>query len=343
MKPYINFLIFVLVAIGLYTAFGILTFKEDEPTPFVFSEPKMPVEVIKADDLAANTPAVEEAQKALNSYREDQKAAPQQANDTIALLVDRMTNSDLPLYFLSSPNEQNGNKRSFETLSMKSASIIDPASSTTKQTLNCSAKTPTATMIIGTSSKDQISCDAVRDTKGGPTDIDYMLIGGPEDDVITDVNGNRVVNGGTGNDTIKLGAGRSIIVLDASWGKDTLDVDCTGSAIQSNEIPTGFAIPWVYKTTNFIVLGNSINPKDVEWQGNVLTNKVTGDTLTVNQNCFTVVPTLPNPTGVPGAVSTSTSDTTATPVPAPAAVAVPVPAPATAPVTAPMTVPASKP
>ena len=62
--------------------------------------------------------------------------------------------------------------------------------------------------------------------------------------------------------------------------------------INPGEVPTGFSIPWVYKTTNFIVLGNSINPKDIEWRGNVLTNKVTGDTLSVNQNCFTVVPSI---------------------------------------------------
>jgi len=110
--------------------------------------------------------------------------------------------------------------------------------------------------------------------------------------MITDAVGNRVVNGGTGNDTIKLGQGRTIIVLDASWGKDTVTVDCTGAMIAQTDIPTGFSIPWIYKTENFIVLGNSINPKDVEWNGNVLTHKVTGDTLTVNQNCFTVVPAL---------------------------------------------------
>lgn len=299
MKPYINFLIFILAAVALYTAYGMVMFQEDEPKPFVFSEPKLPPEFLLMDEANANTAdaqqktlAVEEAQKALGYYREQQQKAPQQANDTIALLVDRMINSDLPLYFLSGPNDQNGNKRSFETLHINSASIIDPTLSTAKQALNCAAKTPTATIIIGTSGKDAIGCDLNRDIRGGATDGDFMLIGGPDDDFITDVTGNRIVNGGTGNDTIKLGAGRSIIVLDASWGKDTLTVDCTGSTIAPAEIPTGFAIPWVYKTTNFIVLGNSINPKDVEWRGNVLTHKITGDTLTVNQNCFTVVPAL---------------------------------------------------
>ncbi len=299
MKPYINFLIFVLVAIGLYTAYGMFMFQVDEPKPFVFSEPKMPVELILMDEANANTPdgkqkslAVEEAQKALNYYRDEQKKAPQQANDTIALLVDRMTNSDLPLYFLSGVNPQNDNKRIFETLRIDSSSIIDPSAASGKLALNCAAKVPTANIIIGTSGKDAINCDTSRNTNGMSQEADMMLIGGPEDDVIVDTMGNRIVNGGTGNDTIKLAIGRSIIVLDASWGKDTLTVDCMGSSIAPSEIPTGFSIPWVYQTANFIVLGNSINPKDVEWNGNVLTHKITGDTLTVNQNCFTVVPAL---------------------------------------------------
>jgi hypothetical protein len=62
--------------------------------------------------------------------------------------------------------------------------------------------------------------------------------------------------------------------------------------VNEAEIQKGFPIPWVYKTTNFIVLGDGIDPKDVSWKDNVLTNTVTGDTLTVNQNCFTVVPSV---------------------------------------------------
>jgi hypothetical protein len=300
MKPYINLLIFVVAAIALYTVYGMLTFQVDEPRPFVFSEPKMPADLIKMDeansaDAKIKTLAVEEAQKAIGYYRDEQKKAPQQANDTLALLLDRMTNSDLPLYFLSAPNPQNSSLRNFETLKINSASVIDPATSNVKPNLNCTSKTPVATMIIGTDGKDTISCDASRDVVGQGNDADYMFVGGPENDQITDGTGNRIVNGGTGDDLITLGAGRSIIVLDASWGKDTLKVDCNQASILPNQIPKGFAIPWVYKMTNFIVLGNSLNPADVEWRGNVLTHKITGDTLTVNQNCFTVVPALPNP------------------------------------------------
>jgi len=295
MKPYINLLIFVLAAVAIYTAYELVTFKVDEPRQFVFSEPKLPPEMIKEDEEFSSMGnsktsdiAVNEAQKAFSIYREAQKVAPQQVNDTLALLLGRMTGSDLPLYFLSAATPQNGMYRVFETLKIDTQNKIE--ASETKKTLNCTSKIPVASIIIGTSGKDVISCDAKRDITGSISEPDFIFIGGPENDQISDSLGNRIVNGGTGDDTIKLGMGRSIIVLDASWGKDILDIDCAGSNINPSEVDSGFAIPWVYKATNFIVLGNSINPKDVVWEGNVLSNKSTGDTLTVNQNCFTVVP-----------------------------------------------------
>lgn len=296
MKPYINFLILLVVAVCLYTAYGLITFSVDEPREFVFNEPKIPAELILMDETN-NTPegkakalAVDEAQKALDYYTAAQAKAPQQANDTIALLVDRMTNSGLPLYFLSAPNAQAGGLRNFETLKINTDSVIDPSTAKTKPNLNCSSKTPSAYIVLGTSDKDSISCDVNRDITGIANAPDVFLIGGPENDQIVDVVGNRIVNGGTGDDVIKLGAGRSIIILDASWGKDTLTVDCTGAMVENNQIPKDFSIPWVHKTANFIVFGSSLNPSDVEWRGTVLTHKITGDTLTVNENCFTTVP-----------------------------------------------------
>ncbi len=297
MKLHINFLLLVLAAVVVSTIYGLLTFQVDEPQPFVFNEPKLPPEFLLQDEAIQNNgenqtkiAAVEDAQKALTIYKDYQKNAPQQANDTIALLVERMTNSDLPLYFLSSPNTQQGSVRKFETLTINTNSIIDPT--TAKQNFNCSSKAPVANIIIGTSGKDMIVCDTMRDITGTVVEPDFMFMGGPDDDQITDALGNRIVNGGTGNDTLKLAAGRSIIVLDASWGHDKVDINCAGAMIIPSEIPANFSIPWVHKTTNFIVLGSSINPADVAWKGNVLTHNITGDTLAVNQNCFNVVPAI---------------------------------------------------
>lgn len=297
MKLYINFLIFIITAVILYTAYGILNFTKDEPTPFTFSSPVLPPELVKQDEGGAKSQevaqqklAVDQAQRALTGYHLAQASLPQQASDTLALIVDRMTSSDLPMYFLSAPNLQTGNTRTFQLLKIDTQHTLEGGQST--GALNCAAKPPTSSIVIGTTGKDVISCDAMRDVTGLSQDPDYIFIGGPDNDQITDGTGNRIVNGGTGDDVITLGKGRTILILDASWGHDTVTVDCSGATIGAGEIPKDFPIPWIYKTTNFIVLGKSIDPKDIVWNGNVLTDKVTGDTLTVNQNCFTVVPAM---------------------------------------------------
>lgn len=296
MKQYINLLVFVLVAIAIYTAYGIFTFQKDEPQKFVFNEPKLPPELIAQDDAPQRPDeakqqkqAVEDAQTALTNYHDIMTKLPQQPKDTLSVLIDRMTTSDLPLYFLGAADPQKGNLRSFETLKIDTDSVID--ASQKKQNLNCMAKMPVAKILIGSAGKDIMACDASRSLVGPARDPDYIFIGGPENDQITDATGNRIINGGTGDDDIRLGAGRSIIMLDASWGHDTVTVDCAGAVVSDREIPKDFPIPWIYKTMNFIVLGKSIDPKDVVWDKNVLKDKVTGDTLTVNENCFTVVPT----------------------------------------------------
>jgi Ca2+-binding RTX toxin-like protein len=301
MKPYINFLILIVAAAALYTAYGILTFTADEPRQFTFNEPKVPANLILMDEEKAKTPegklkqvAIDDAQRALDYYSSMRSKAPQQANDTITLLVSRMTSSHLPFYFLST-NTKKGELRSFGTLKIGTDSVIDPSTADKKISLDCATKTPIASIVMGTDQKDSISCDVTRNISINSPDYDVFLMGGPENDQIIDSTGNRIVNGGTGNDIIRLGAGRTIIVLDASWGNDTLTVDCSGTMVDPSEVPKDFSIPWVGKTTNFIVLGDSINPTDLEWKGNVLAHKITGDTLVVNDKCFTVVPNIPNP------------------------------------------------
>jgi Ca2+-binding RTX toxin-like protein len=193
----------------------------------------------------------------------------------------------LPSYFLSAPDASAGGMRVFQMLSLN---VTDMA--TDKSPLDCKGKDAAAGVVVGSSGQDVLSCGLNRDITGKTFEKDVVFIGGPDNDKITDSVGNRIINGGTGDDSISVGAGRTLLVLDAAWGHDTVTMDCTGATVNEAEIQKGFPIPWVYKTTNFIVLGDGIDPKDVSWKDNVLTNTVTGDTLTVNQNCFTVVPSV---------------------------------------------------
>lgn len=298
MKQFLTLLVIIIAAISLYTIYGLLSFQADEQKPFVFNDPVLPAE-IQEEERSAAVPslsageelqkdrAVEAAQKAFETYRIYRESAPAQVKDTIATITNMIEAWSLPAYFPSTTNDQVGGLRVLQRLFLDVTNVVSD-----KETLDCSSKTPPASVVIGDSGKDSLSCRTERDTSGKSQDKDIVFIGGPGDDRISDVTGSRIVNGGTGDDTITLGKGRSLIVLDAAWGHDTLTIDCTGANVSASEIQKGFAIPWVHKTTNFIILGDGIDPKDVSWKENVLTNMVTGDTLTVNQNCFTIVPTI---------------------------------------------------
>lgn len=298
MKQFVTLLIFIVVGIAIYTAYGFITFKPDEASPFVFNEPTLPPEIaaeqkaaesssLSAEEEAQKNLAITEAQKALETYKLFETSAPQQAKDTMIIISDSIGNWALPPYFLSSPDSQLGGARKFEKLKfeMANTAIADGA----QKSLGCTAKTPIASVVVGTTGGDDLGCDSVRDVMGQKAQSDILFIGGPGNDKITDATGNRVINGGTGDDVLTVGAGRTLIVLEPAWGHDTLTVDCSAASVAENQVPKGFPIPWGYKTTNFIVLSSALNPKDISWKGNVLTSAA-GDTLTVSENCFTVVP-----------------------------------------------------
>ncbi len=298
MKNFISLLVMIFAGVVLYTAYQFLTFQPDKADPFVFSEPTLPPEIVEeqkqaaAADLSADEEKQKEAvmakaQEAFDEYRKVIDGAPKEVKGTLSLLNNRMTAWDLPSYFLSAMPTDGSGVRRFEKLNLIPSNMLVIDAS--QRSLDCSGKTPEATVLVGSGEKDALSCTKIRDIAGKGGDADNVFIGGPDNDTINDATGNRIVNGGTGDDTVVLGAGRSIVILDAAWGHDTVKVDCAGATVQDSEVPQGVSIPWGYKTTNFIVLGDGIDAKDVSWKGNVLTS-TSGDTLTVNENCFTVVP-----------------------------------------------------
>lgn len=281
MKNFVTLVVLIFIGIAGYAAYSLMTFQPDEASPFVFNEPKLPPEIIaeqQADGQALNQQeeqqknlAVAEAQMAFSYYNSALDGANQQAKATLSLVVNRIQSWDLPSYFLSAPSVDGQAARKFEKLNLNTAGT------------DCSG------IYLGSMAKDALTCAKDRAIDGSTPSTDIVFIGGPDNDTIADAAGNRIVNAGTGDDTITLGRGRSIIVLEPAWGHDTLTVDCRNANVKDTEIPRGFSIPWTYKTANFIVLGDGLDAKDITWNNNVLTSSA-GDTLTVNENCFTVVP-----------------------------------------------------
>ncbi|MFA7277204.1 MAG: hypothetical protein WC043_10435 [Pseudobdellovibrionaceae bacterium] len=309
MKQSIMLLALVIAGVLAYTLYGMFTFVPDEATNFTFSEPVLPPEIAKqyaeektgslsASEEKMKTAALASSQKALEIYQSYQDNAPKQAADSIAVLNKYIVEWAFPAYVLSYTLNGAG-QRGFEMLQINPGNFSKVENE--RYTLSCTAKTPPSDVMIGTDSADTLECAI----QGAATTQDRMILGGPGNDKITDALGKRIINGGSGDDIIAVGEGRTIILLENGWGKDQVSLDCNGAKVETSQIPE-FEIPWSLPYANFIVLSPQIDLTSLEWQGNMLINKATGDSLTVSENCFNLIPPLPAPT-VPVATTAPTT------------------------------------
>ncbi len=297
MRPILFLLAVILIALCAYTAYGLATFEADKHYEFVFAEPKLPPDIVglsqqkEADpsltpEMAKQTEAaVTQMSQAVSLYQGYERTAPQQAASTFSIINSAVLNGKLPAYLLSATKNPTG-VRAFESLTLNTGSTAVLDEKSKGSVINCATTaTSVADILIGDAGDNNIKCDAPL----GLTSVDRMFLGGPGDDMITSAVGNAIINAGSGNDIITVGDGRLVLILEDGWGNDTLTFSCKDAEVSPSQIPPGFPVPWVQKNVNFIVLSPRINPADIVWEGNVLTNNTTGDTLSVTQNCFNVV------------------------------------------------------
>lgn len=295
MRPILLIVLAIFVIAAAYTAYGVIMFEPQKPAPLVFNEPdpatlktlfaesdKAPVVPLTPAQEKQTELAVQEISGAMVTYKKNIEDASTRLKATLTLLHGLIGSGQLPAFY---PNvtETPGTPRRFEKLN------FEPKAETTvtefKKEIACENKDGAPfQVLIGDDSANTLTCDL---TAASP--VDRIFLGGPGNDIIADGVGNRVINAGSGDDTIELGRGRTILILEDGWGQDTVKADCTGAEIAEGEIPSGSAIPWTSKFTNFIALSPRIQPGAVKWEGNVLKNTVTGDTLTVETNCFTLI------------------------------------------------------
>ena len=293
MRLIVLLIIAILIGAGAYTAYGILTFETEKPAPLVFQEPDvqsliaqgiLPADYSQNKNQTDLSPeqkqqanlAVQKISEAMTIYQGYANQAPARLKETINILNGAMGSGLMPAYFLNVKDVLRP-QRVFDVLKFNPTAVQEAAGATP---LECDSNT---SVMLGDDAANKLNCTSTV-SKG-----DQIFVGGPGGDAITDTLGDRIVNGGSGNDVITLGPGRSIIVLEENWGHDQVNIDCRGAAIDPSEIPPGFLVPWVSKFTNFIVLSPRISKDAVKWTGNVLTDTSTGDTLTVSENCFTLV------------------------------------------------------
>ena len=293
MRLIVIFILAIIVGAGLYTAYGVFTFEAEKPAPLVFKEPDIKdlqslgysvgeynagkVEVaLTPEQKQQASLAVTKIAQAMTIYQDNEKKATPRLQESLNILNGAIGSGILPAYFLNVKDVLHP-ERSFDTLKFN-PTAVKAAMGTAAASCDNSTN-----VMIGDEADNTLSCTST-EVSG-----DQIFIGGPGNDTISDTLGDRIINAGGGDDTITLGPGRNIIILEENWGKDSLTVDCSGASIAANEVPAGFAVPWVSKFTNFIVLSPRIQQDSVNWQGNILTNASTGDSLTVSENCFTLV------------------------------------------------------
>ena len=297
MKPTIKLIALLLVLVAGYALYSLMTFQPDQEYEFTFKEPTLPPEIqagidaenqadkgLTEQQITKRNQALTMVQQAIDQYPALETSLPQQASSTMSVLNGYFLSGQLPAYLLGMSDSANG-VRKFGPLAISAAGAI--IADSTRKNIGCSTEMSGSETLIGNEFDNALECDYLNKAVGAG---DRLLLGGPGNDKITDTYGNRIINGGTGNDTITVGPGRTILVLEDGWGQDTLNIDCSDSAVTPVQVPPEFPTPWLYKFNNFIVLSPRIDPNEVQWVGNVLKTKNGSDTLTVNQSCFTLVP-----------------------------------------------------
>lgn len=295
MRTIIIIVLAILAIAGAYTAYGVMMFEPQKPAPLVFNEPDpATLQTLFAETDAApaapltpaqqqqTTQAVQQISNAMSSYQARAEQAGTRLKGTVTLLNALIGSGKLPAYYLNATDAAFP-ARSYQTLNFDPKSEV----SVTENKADISCQRPNAEafhVMVGDDTDNKLTCPNT-----GLDGADRILLGGPGNDTITHGTGNRIVNTGSGDDVVTLGPGRSIIILEEGWGQDQLNFDCTGSEISQGEIPKDFPVPWMSKYTNFIVLSPRIQPGTTKWDGNLLTHTETGDTLRVNESCFTFI------------------------------------------------------
>lgn len=105
---------------------------------------------------------------------------------------------------------------------------------------------------------------------------DTIIVAGNGADWIDDVTGNDIIYAGEGNDTIDAGEASDILIFEKGWGHDK--VSLAGFEVDPKTI-IGDDGSYRWKYSSFIVFGKGIKPDDLQWNGNVLTHKKTGDSI----------------------------------------------------------------
>lgn len=117
----------------------------------------------------------------------------------------------------------------------------------------------------------------------------YFMGGG--DDDVQDSWGDDVIYGGPGDDIIDAGWGNDLLFFNYGWGQDTVTKTCHDSSYIPQDSVGSTKVHWdrTWPYKNFIVFGKDVRSDDIVSVNDKLVHKETGDSITIDGNCFNVV------------------------------------------------------
>ncbi len=326
MRLMVFLMVAILIAGVVFTAYRVMTYNPPHVSKYLASLQKEVDDVDINGDVdkameAKKERIVSKIKRAIGVYKRFEEEAPQQAKQTIQLIIGMVQEGKLPSYFIRVPHpgEVIDKTRKFDMLDFSPENYLEVNAK--NEPLNCEdivGKAPTdlsrykletqsdglrkyvcveepcpryeyADIMIGNALDNKIYCEPKMKEYSG----DQLYILGPGDDIMDDKYGNKIVNGGTGNDDLRLGGGRKILVFEEGWGNDKIYADCINSKVDRRSVLSVEApVFWKYKYTNFIIFGPTVNPEDMEWETKQkLVNKRTGDSITFknDSSCFNLI------------------------------------------------------
>ena len=128
--------------------------------------------------------------------------------------------------------------------------------------------------------------DNIMNCPSGEAGISRIISTGPGNDAIATGGTQAFMEPGSGDDLMKAGPEQTTIILDSFEGQKRIEMDCSRASIQDRRLSSDYPLAWTEPFIHYIVFGTQIRPEDILVEGNKITNKENGATLTFSRNCF---------------------------------------------------------
>ncbi len=139
---------------------------------------------------------------------------------------------------------------------------------------------PDASIVLGDLEDNVMNCPP------GADGISRIISTGPGKDAVATGGTQTFIEPGSGDDLMKAGPEQTTIILDSFEGQKKIEMDCSRASIQNRQLSDDYPLAWTEPFIHYIVFGTQIKPEDIIVEGNKITNKENGATLTFSRNCF---------------------------------------------------------